>query len=67
MGLDWLNDIDLTEPNNRAPSFYKMRLSKDDVDVPVTFTDKRIEACWTSIFGQTGIDQLFIKRDFTDR
>ena len=62
VGLDPLSDIDMSEPQNRTPSFYKMRLGKDDADVPVTFTNKAAEACWTGIFGQAGVDQLFIQR-----
>jgi hypothetical protein len=62
VGLDPLDDIDMNDPSSHAPSFYKMRLGKDDDDVPVTFADKRTEVHWTGIFGQAVADQLFSKR-----
>ena len=61
VGLDPLDDIDMADCSNLEPSFYKMRLGRSDVVVPVTFADRRAEVEWSGILGQDVLDQLVEK------
>ena len=60
-GLDPLDDIDMTNRSSLEPSFYKMRLGRGDVVVPVTFIDKRAEVQWSGVLGQDVLEQLVEK------
>ena len=63
VGLDALDDIDMTVPDNSDPIYYTMRdrLDLQDAIVPATFTDKRCEAEWARLLGHQAFDQLLEK------
>lgn len=62
VGLDPLDDIDMSDPSSLEPSFFKIRLDMNACDVPVTFANKRARAEWTRIFGQHALEHLIEKR-----
>ena len=61
IGLDPLDEMDITDPNSCSPAFYSIRLGQNGDAVPVTFIDRRAETVWAGIFSAKVFDQLIIK------